>query len=162
MQSRLSTALEIITATAVVVSLVFVGMEIRNSTQQMEQNTRSLQVSAYQDLISRIVEMNAIDIDKATSIDILASKEFLDATQTQKLNSLLWILFRHGDMAYFQYESGSINQERMISAMAPLILRLQNPKIVERWKQIRNVFVPSFRAYVDDQISESSSTKKGI
>ena len=134
MQSRLSTALEIITATAVVVSLVFVGMEIRNSTQQMEQNTRSLQVSAYQDLISRIVEMNAIDIDKATSIDILASKEFLDATQTQKLNSLLWILFRHGDMAYFQYESGSINQERMISAMAPLILRLQNPKIVERWK----------------------------
>jgi len=161
MQSRLSTALEIITATAVVVSLVFVGMEIRNSTQQMEQNTRSLQVSAYQDLISRIVEMNAIDIDKATSIDILASKEFLDATQTQKLNSLLWILFRHGDMAYFQYESGSINQERMISAMAPLILRLQNPKI-ERWKQIRNVFVPSFRAYVDDQISESSSTKKGI
>jgi hypothetical protein len=65
-------------------------------------------------------------------------------------------------MAYFQYESGSINQERMISAMAPLILRLQNPKIVERWKQIRNVFVPSFRAYVDDQISESSSTKKGI
>ena len=162
MQSRLSTALEIITATAVVVSLVFVGMEIRNSTQQMEQNTRSLQVSAYQDLISRIVEMNAIDIDKATSIDILASKEFLDATQTQKLNSLLWILFRHGDLAYFQYESGSINQERMISAMAPLILRLQNPKIVERWKQIRNVFVPSFRAYVDDQISESSSTKKGI
>ena len=162
MQSRLSTALEIITATAVVVSLVFVGMEIRNSTRQMEQNTRSLQVSAYQDLISRIVEMNAIDIDKATSIDILASKEFLDATQTQKLNSLLWILFRHGDMAYFQYESGSINQERMISAMAPLILRLQNPKIVERWKQIRNVFVPSFRAYVDDQISESSSTKKGI
>lgn len=162
MQSRLSTALEIITATAVVVSLVFVGMEIRNSTQQMEQNTRSLQVSAYQDLISRIVEMNAIDIDKATSIDIIASKEFLDATQTQKLNSLLWILFRHGDMAYFQYESGSINQERMISAMAPLILRLQNPKIVERWKQIRNVFVPSFRAYVDDQISESSSTKKGI
>ena len=61
MQSRMSLWLEIISAVAVVVSLVFVGFEIRNSTEQTEQNTRALQVSAYQDLINRIVDMNAID-----------------------------------------------------------------------------------------------------
>jgi hypothetical protein len=44
---------EIISALAVVAGLVFVGLEIRQSTAQAEMNTRAIETAAYQDLIVR-------------------------------------------------------------------------------------------------------------
>ena len=59
-----SSKLEIVSAIAVVISLDFVGFEIRNSSEQVAQNTETMQVSAYQDLNGRIVEMNATEIEE--------------------------------------------------------------------------------------------------
>ena len=160
MQSKVSLWLEIISATAVVISLVFVGLEIRNSTEQTEQNTRALQVSAYQDLINRIVDMNAIDIEDGTSIESLVSLESPTAQQMQKLNSRIWIIFRHGDMAYFQYESGSISEERMLSAMAPLLDRLNYDPVVQQWNSVKWAFVPAFSSFIDEYIAEQERRTK--
>lgn len=153
MHSRLSITLEVISALVVVISMVFVGLEIRNSTEQTEQNTRTLQVSAYQDLISRIVDLNMIAIEESVTIETLLAIDSPSATEIQRLNSFLWILFRHGDMAYFQYENGSISEERMLSAMNPLLLRLDNPKILSRWNTVKEAFVPAYRKYIDARIS---------
>jgi len=153
MHSRLSITLEIISALVVVISLVFVGLEIRNSTEQTEQNTRTLQVSAYQDLISRIVDLNIISIEESVTIETLVAIDSPTAIETQRLNSFLWILFRHGDMAYFQYENGSISEQRMLSAMKPLLLRLENPKILSRWNAVKEAFVPAYRNYIDARIA---------
>lgn len=153
MHSRLSITLEVISALVVVISLVFVGLEIRNSTEQTEQNTRTLQVSAYQDLISRIVDLNMISIEESVTIETLLAIESPSVIETHRLNSFLWILFRHGDMAYFQFESGSISEERMLSAMKPLLLRLGNPKILSRWNAVKDAFVPAYRNYIDARIA---------
>ena len=160
MQSKVSLWLEIISAIAVVISLVFVGLEIRNSTEQTEQNTRALQVSAYQDLINRIVDMNAIDIEDGTSIESLVSLESPTAQQLQKLNSRIWIIFRHGDMAFFQYESGSITEERMLSAMAPLLDRLNYDPVVKQWNEVKWAFVPAFKSFIDEYIAEQERRTK--
>ena len=45
----------------------------------------------------------------------------------------------------------------IVSAMAPLLLRLNTPYVVERWKNINRVFVPSYRAYIDEQIELMNS-----
>jgi hypothetical protein len=158
MQPKMSLWLEIVSAVAVVISLVFVGMEIRNSTEQTEQNTRALQVSAYQDLINRIVDMNAIDIEDGTSIESLLGIELRNAEQNQKLSSRIWINLRHGDTAYFQYESGSISEERMLSAMAPLLDRLRFPEVLKQWHEVKWAFVPAFRAYIDEYIVRQTRT----
>ncbi len=49
---------QIASAAVVVLSLVFVGLEVRESARQTEVNTQSLQVSAYQDLIAQIQLIN--------------------------------------------------------------------------------------------------------
>ena len=154
MSTRISIVLEVLSAIAVILSLVFVGFEIRNSSEQVEQNTQALQIAAYQDLIGRIVEMNAIAIEGEYSIESLILIKSPSVEDTRKLNSHLWILFRHGDMAYFQYEQGAINAERLESAMAPMLLRLQHPTIVKRWRDVEEVFVPSFRSYINDHIQK--------
>lgn len=155
MKSGMSLWLEIISAVAVVISLVFVGFEIRNSTEQNEQTTRALNVAAYQDLTNRIVDMNAIDIDDGATIEDLLALESPDAEQRQRLYSRLWIIFRHGDMAYFLYESGSISEERMLSAMSPFLDRLQYDQVQSQWHDVKWAFVPSYRAFVDDYIDQN-------
>ena len=45
---------EIIGAVAIVVSLIFVGLEIRNGADQTRLNTQALQMSAYQELIGEV------------------------------------------------------------------------------------------------------------
>lgn len=159
MSTKTSTILEIVSATAVVVSLVFVGLEIRNSSEQVEQNTQALQIAAYQDLISRIVEINALHIEESTSIESLLALDSPTEEQSRKLQNFLWILFRHGDMAYFQFEKGAISEERMRSAMAPLVLRLQYPQVRDHWQTTKFVFVPEFQAYIDHEIE--AFTRRG-
>jgi hypothetical protein len=152
MSQRTSTILEVISAIAVVLSLIFVAFEIRNSSEQVEQNTRVLQITAYQDLIGRIVEINAISIEESTTIESLIAKESPTEKEIENLNSFLWILFRHGDMAYFQYEQGAISEERLQSAMAPILTRLEYPFVVARWNNMERAFVPSYRRYIREQI----------
>lgn len=159
MQARLSTVLEIISAVAVVVSLVFVGLEIRNGNEQTEQNTRALRLSAYQDLITRIVDVNLIGIEESTTIESLVAIESPTDKEIEKLSSFLWILFRHGDMAYFQYENGSIGEERMLSAMAPLLARLQYPSVARRWNEVKPAFVPAYSAFIDGRIQSMQEIK---
>ena len=161
MKTQTSTILEIVSAVAVIISLVFVGFEIRNSSKHTEQNTQALQVAAYQDLIGRIVELNSIGIEEGTSIESLIAIEAPSQQQTVKLNNFLWIIFRHGDMAYFQFENGAINEERMLSAMSPLLARLNYPLVVERWNSVKKHFVPSYRQYIDDHIKLLRNGDKG-
>ena len=147
--------LEIISAVAVVISLVFVGFEIRNSTEQNEQTTRALNVAAYQDLTNRIVDINAIDIEDGATIEDLLALDSPSPEQVQRLNSRLWIIFRHGDMAFFLYESGSISEERMLSAMAPFLDRLRHERVRDQWQEVKWAFVPAFTAFVDDYIDNN-------
>ena len=43
---------------AIIASLIFVGIETRNSTKQAILTTRALEIAAYQDLIDNILNMN--------------------------------------------------------------------------------------------------------
>ena len=157
MPNKTSAFLEVISALAVVVSLIFVGFEIRNSSEQVEQNTQALQIAAYQDLIGRIVEINTIGIEESTSIEILVAKDSPTGDDLLKLRNFLWILFRHGDMAYFQYEKGAISDERLESAMAPVVGRLQYPQVIMHWQKTKVAFVPAYQEYMNQQIAKFQS-----
>jgi hypothetical protein len=58
-------------------------------------------------------------------------------------------------MGYFQYEKGVIDLERLKSTMAPLALRLHNPKVVAQWKIIKKACVPAYIKYIEVQIENA-------
>ena len=159
MQTKTSEILEIVSAIAVVISLVFVGLEIRNSSKQTELNTQAIRISAYQDLIGRIVELNKLEIEYSLNFDTMVSKASYTPEEILKLDSYIWIIFRHGDMAYFQFENGAISEERLRSVLGPLIGRLGYPYVQKRWNYVRANFVSSYQTYVDNEIKSITSKK---
>ena len=148
-------------------TLVFVGIETRNGTRQAVLNTQALEIAAYQDLMDNIAEMNALAVQnpevaalmyKATNTE----KALTDLEQFRYYRAL-FMRFRHGDMAYFQYERGAIDEARLRSALQ--ILDLDKPKIREFWASRQQNFVEPYRNYINrliDEITAEESTKRPV
>ncbi len=155
-ESKLQLTVEIITAVAVIISLVFVGFQMKETAKQTALNTKSLQVSAYQELISQILEYNQLLIEP-NNIELAnyiyspdASLSELSPGDLHRARSILYILFRHADMAFYQYQQGMLPIERLRSSLGPLA-SLNPPAYREAWDLSKENFVPEFRSFIESE-----------
>lgn len=150
---------EILSAAAVVISLVFVGIEVRESARQTALNTESMQVSTYQDLVTQIGELNRLALENvevaALLDDFNLSYDSMPSHEQRRYTSYLFLVFRHGDMAFYQYELGALSRERLESALRPLTCRLGLRMFQEFWQGNREGFVPAYRAFVDSAMVDA-------
>lgn len=137
---------------AIIASLVFVGLETRNGANQTVLNTQAMEIAAYQELINNISEMNALSIQNQDAASVLANVYGQDDIEKWRSFMALVMIFRHGDMAFFMYERGVIDESRLISTLRPLPLRSQTGR--EFWTHYAHLFVPSYREYVDNLTDE--------
>jgi hypothetical protein len=109
--------LEAVGGIAIVASLIFVGIETRNSAIQAELNKRAIEITAYQDLIDNISQTNTLTIENEYVASLMHkafnTSEPLSEIEEFRLSRAFYLRFRHGDMAYFQYERGAIDEDRL-------------------------------------------------
>lgn len=157
---RVKLIAEIAAAIAVVLSLVFVGLQVRESALQTELNTAAIEVSAYQDLMTQIAEYNrlAIEDPDVARIQTLETVPLgsLSAVEERRHVGVAFLLIRHGDLAYLQFERGMLDADRLHSAMAPLRQALRSCYAREVWALNRQNFVPGYRAYVDEVVASGT------
>jgi len=147
--------LEVIGFLAIIGSLYFVGIETQNSGRQTALNTQAVEIAAYQALIANITELNAValaDEDVAAIMYKMRDGSPDVTLKDVRLERALFMQFRHGDIAYFMYERGAIDEPRLRSTLRPLPLR--GPTGLEFWKNNKYVFVSGFQHYVDALIEE--------
>ena len=130
------------------------GVETQNSAKQTALNTQAVEIAAYQELISSISSMNAIGIEDADAAAILLEMYGGDPDRLVgfRLQSAFFNQFRHGDMAFFMYERGVIDEDRLRSTLRPLPLFGARGK--EFWNQNKFVFVEGYQNYVDALLAE--------
>lgn len=151
---------EIVGGTAVIISLIFVGLEIRQSSEETVQNTIALEVGAYQDLISQISDMNILIIQDPEFAYLysrmLSCEKPADDIEAQRIITFITLNIRHGDMAYKQFESGLIDQNDLDSVLTPLVtfLHLMQPG-QPRWQQLKPVLNSEFVSYVDERVEQT-------
>jgi hypothetical protein len=143
---------------AVIASLIFVGIETRNGVIQAELNTEAIEMAAYQELIQSINDMNALALQvpelRELSLRLEDGETGFDASELEIASYWLWMRIRHGDMAFFQYQRGAINESRLRSTLAPLIGLLSSPYGREQWQRRQKNFVPEFQDYVNRLLDE--------
>jgi hypothetical protein len=147
--------LEAIGFLAIIGSLYFVGVETQNSARQTAQNTQAVEIAAYQALTANIAEMNAMPLEDENVAAITRRMRDMspdaDLQQVQ-LVSALFMQFRHGDIAYFMYERGVIDEARLRSTLRPL--PLGGPTGLEFWNSNKRNFVVGYQQYLDALIEE--------
>jgi hypothetical protein len=160
-ESRLQSwalAAEIIGGIAVVFSLILVAYELNQSNQQAALNTSALEIAAYQDLIESISSLNSTALQDPAVLRAVAllqsDPEPMSDEDRQRTSIYLMTLFRHGDMAYFQYERGAIDEKRLNSVLRVVTDRLERPYIRSVWDQARDRFIPEYRDYIENLMSK--------
>jgi len=115
---------EILGGLSVVLSLIFVGVQIRQGSEQTELNTRAVEISAYQDLINQMGQMYIQALSDPELNDLIVSfqREELDPNETElnRLYTYMGYVFRHSEMSFLQFDRGLINEEQLYSVTFPL------------------------------------------
>lgn len=138
---------EIIGGIAIVCSLIFVGVQIR-------QNSEISEVNAYQDLISQITLMNSMRVQDPGFADLFwrfdHGEEPRNSIERARLEAFLYMVFRHGDLAYRQYAKGLIDRGALISVLGPTRTFLNTPLGQEVWATLSPVLQPDYVAFVKE------------
>jgi len=118
-RQRWKDLIEAIGFAAIIASLIFVGIETRNSAEQAALTAQALELSSYQQLMDNIARMNEAAIENP-EVAALMYKAFRTSDELTELEQFaferaMYLRFRHGDLAYFQYERGAIDAERLRS-----------------------------------------------
>jgi hypothetical protein len=149
---------EIVGSVAIVLTLVVLILEVHEGAQQTALNTQSLRVSNYQDLIAQINELNLLQIENRfdlRSVVGATSLEDLSDEEARLVVPIMTMMFRHGDLAFYQYEQGMLTENRLESALRPLTNGLCMPLFREFWmKRFRSNFVSTYRDFVDREIRD--------
>lgn len=71
--------------------------------------------------MTNIEELNVLGLESDSAAAVMRrlgepGEDLEEFRQTRAL----YLLFLHGDMAYFLYERGAIHEERLLSAIAPI------------------------------------------
>ena len=137
---------------AIIASLVFVGLETRNGANQTLLNTQAMEISAYQELTNSISEMNALAIQSEHSATVMANIFGVADPEEFMVFTILINRLRHGDMAYFMYEKGVIDEDRLLSTLRPLPLHSADTRAF--WQANKISFVKPYQDYIDQLIKQ--------
>ena len=140
---RLSAIAEIVSSVAIVATLVYLGIQARQTNELLIGGSRQAALSADLSLFA----MNLANPDVAARI-LGASAE-----QIQE-NSLLNTFMRAREYQWMQYRSGSLDRMTFESYMQPVKTWLQTEIGADYWRAFQETFDPEFTEFTNEWIVE--------
>ena len=157
MKIELGQTIQSLANVGVIAGIVFLAIEIR-------QNTESLEINAYQELIAQInsqSELSLTNPEASLRFNYLAdlsaddlSREDITVEERLLVNNYLFLPARHGDLAYYQYEKGMLSEDRFESSLGELRNRWCSALFRDFWPQRSFNFVSGYRQFIDSKIGE--------
>ena len=152
--SEVASIAEVIGALAIVISLVYVGIQVSDSTLAVRSataNDASAAMSAWYITTGNNPEASRVVLDGITN------PEFLSREETAQFIYLIHGLFLEYQAAYYVSEQGTLDVEMRESLVNTLLGVRDQPGFLMYWDQRQDLFQPSFRAFVDDLIDNGST-----
>ncbi|MCL2450612.1 MAG: hypothetical protein FWD17_16820 [Polyangiaceae bacterium] len=137
---------------AVLISLVYLALQVR-------QTERNQQISIRHSRVSRIVELHVALADPAVADAWLhgsGSPEAVTRTELSQFINLCRALFFHFEDSFYQREEGLLNDDAFETVDAGARLIARSPGVRAAWKVQRANFGGRFLAFMDRVVAESS------
>jgi hypothetical protein len=115
-------------------------------------------MSAYQSLIEDIFHLNDVLINNPELNSAFRknedSDEVLSVIEEGILKTYMMSNYRHGDTAYFHFQKGAIDNERLDSLLKIVIQRLETPWTRNHWETYKYNFHPEYIKYIDSKLED--------
>jgi len=149
---RWSAIAEILSSIAVLATLVFLVLEMRQTKDAVKANT-------YQGMAAMTLEFNALFLANPEVSEFIlrtASEDHeLEPVEAVRLRAFISSTYRFIDNVYFQYEIGTISERRMESLLYPIVLNFRRRgRLRNEWEegQDKLLLSPDLIDYLDSEI----------
>jgi len=146
--SELGNLGEAIGGIAVLVSLVYLAIQIRQNTKATRASTLLGLTNAWQDYLLQAIQPSMVDLLQNSARD----PEGMSRSDLLRFFLLTRIIFRRFENDFLQFESGTFDTgswEGYRNAFVQDVLAL--PAFRAMWKQQRDSYAPGFVRFVDEQ-----------
>ena len=150
--SRLADITEILTSIAIVVTLVYVVIEINQNTEALNAQTRQTVLDGSQAELFKVVDKPEI------AISVVKDGPLTEAESIQ-LHMYLIANMRVREFSWLQYSSGTIDQSQWDTEFAVMKIILGTPRTRHWWSTMgRPAFSQEFATFVDESIRNEPVT----
>lgn len=147
----IATWVEVVASIAVLVSLVFLNVQIKQTNSLMRSEARQAQVVIDQEHIAKFIEHP----DLASAY---ASKESLDHDDKTRLWFWVVLSMRAREHEWFQYQHGALDSQSWDSYKRVIPFTLGTNRTRRYWSVTRAFFDPGFAELVDEMIRDQPET----
>lgn len=140
----------IIASLAVIASLIFVGIQLKQSSLATRIMTVQINTQIMIENFGRVIDHP--DIAAAFTGEI--APEDIAPGLRLRIGNVLATTFRHFEMLHMHQRYGIHEQETWQASEARLAERIPNPFIRSWWRSSKHSYAPSFIAYVDARIAD--------
>jgi len=147
---KVSGWLQVLGFAGLIASLVFVGLELRQS--------REIAIAdVYQQRAAMLIDVHAITLSSELLYDMynrMQAGEPLNAGDQILLSTALTPIFTYWENNHFQYEMGLLSEEQWQSSRNALQAMVARPEVQAWWQTERKEMRKSFTDVVDQAIAE--------
>ena len=150
----LASIAEVIGAIAIFISLIYVGIQVNDSTRAVRSATANELAASLSALYAEV------GIDPKASLVLLdgfANPELLSREETAQFVYMVHGLFLQYQAAYYLSQEGTLDLELRESVTNTLLGLRDLPGLAFYWGQRRDLFKPSFREHVDGILSSGDT-----
>lgn len=152
---------EFIGAVAVVVSLVYVALQVRQNTTQIHRSITASKVASYQSCITAMTDFAAsITHDLGVSRIYrrgLVDYDSLDGDERQQFSMQLLVLLYHYQSFYYQQRSGFVDADLWEGHSRELVRLFRLPGVQAWWPRWRHAFSEEFARFLEAATTGSAS-----
>ena len=137
---------EFVSSIGVIISLVYLAIQIRKSTETERTSTYQSVVSDFGSL-NRTMSSNS----ELSYLYVRAMEDFsaLDAGEKARISQLFFATFHYFENMYYQYEKGYLEEDVWCGWKRLMLTYFARPGFQEWWSARRDVFSNSFGEFLE-------------
>lgn len=139
---------ELISSIAVLVSLIYLGVQIRNSTEAARTSTYHEIVAAFGGLNQTMAGSPDLSL---LYVSALEDFEALTAAERARISQLFYQTFRYFENMFYQHQRGYLEDDVWIGWNKLMITYFRRPGFQTWWALRREAFSSGFVAYLESE-----------
>ena len=147
---------DLIGGIGVVVSLIYLAVQVRQANKQVEFNTKAVQASSYQSALSLSGEMNTVFVKDRDFAEFVFFTDPEDLDPIDQVRWQVWhvMSFRQQQHFHAQFKNGLLPEDSWASHEVGLRRTLALPAVQRLWERRRGEFSGEFGDCVEALLAE--------
>lgn len=157
MLNTIATVANIFASCAVVLTLVFIGIQLKQNAELTRMAAAQTSAQLLSTNLGRIIENG----DLAELITKEGAPDCWNRAERLRVTNFLSASFRHFEVLHTHRRFGVFEEELWVGTEARLRDSLSTPTIREWWQELKPFYARSFAAYVDRIAAEMEALERG-